>query len=133
MRLQIGVWNHRVDLPNADLGGTGNPFHPKNPRAEVRIGSLAPSLPFRSDRIISRRIPVWRPAKTWYSKPVEPRLRITVGAPLVGALFGQSHTTKTKPPPWNDLGRRRRTGDHKGRPYALNGFRADNKKGRPCV
>ena len=57
--------------------------------------------------------------------------------PLVGALFGPNHARRgdfpvahwacfrrpvffrrTKPPLWNDLGRRCRAGDHKGRPYA---------------
>ena len=43
----------------------------------------------------------------------------SVGAPLVGALFGPNHAASTEPPLWNDLGRRCRAGDHKGRPYAF--------------
>ena len=39
-----------------------------------------------------------------------------VGAPLVGALFGPNHVTRTKPPFRNDLVGRRREGDHKDRP-----------------
>ena len=57
---------------------------------------------------------VWRPAKPWFRNGSSLDFE-SVGAPLVGALFGPNHATRTL---WNDLGRRCREGDHKGRPYA---------------